>query len=289
MNHKIKNQRANIKISPLLIFLILFILVILVVYSQVHTSIFWQGKDRINVLIYDERPWVFSLDMRSSIQTQVNFSADKKVIVPGGYGEYRIGALGKLSYLEKKPVMLRNTFALNTHAFIDRYFYRRTSLIYYENNLPKSTSPIFLKILSYQGDANLIDRLYLAWYFTKNYPKNLREYTYNQDQTRLWYRLSYRTEKKRLQIIYHTSYATARNLSDLIEGNGIRVVDLTYENKPALGRCVVTENEPVFSQTANDLAWFFHCQLIRQKSEISDIILYTNASENDWEVNGKKP
>ncbi|MCL4374285.1 hypothetical protein M1523_00330 [Patescibacteria group bacterium] len=256
-------------------------------YFQLRSSLLLTKHDRLNVLIYDSAPVAVSVDRVQSIPAIIAFSPNDKLVVPGGYGEYRVGALGRLAQLEKRPVLLRNAFSARLNVFVDRYFYPAAAPIYYGDRGQADHQPLFVKLLTYAGNANLFDRVYLIFLFAQTGVGKTEPLDQASSQNKLWYQKLFRTEQKRVQLIYQHRYLTAGALSDLIEGNGIRVVDISVATGSDNGDCVVTDSQTPFSQTALSLAQFFGCRLRQQKGEVSDIIIYLNKVERDWEINNQ--
>jgi len=99
-----------------------------------------------------------------------------------------------------------------------------------------------------------------------------------------FYQRKFRDEQKSIQLLYQKKYQTALYLSKLIEGNGIRVSDISQKNMGE--QCIVIESvNGRFSETASSLSKFFNCPLKKSKTEISDIIIYLGNIERKWEVN----
>src|SRR3989338_260324 len=149
-------------------FFIFFVIVCLFYYlfKSVTSSVFLKGRDKINVVFYGENIRFYSLD-RKNINYLLSFPNSVKVIVPGGYGKYKVGAVGKLASLEKKPDIIRKTFSATTSTLVDLYFYQKKTTIYYDNSILKQT-PTVMEILLTNSNANLIDKLFLLYIFSTN-------------------------------------------------------------------------------------------------------------------------
>ena len=89
--------------------------------------------------------------------------------------------------------------------------------------------------------------------------------------------------KRRSQIQYENSYKTAVFISKIIEGDGIRIVDLSDTNF-IKGTCEVIEDTETFSQTAKDMSRFFGCILKRGQPTSSDILMKLGSVEKEWEI-----
>jgi len=296
-NVKTKNNKIK---YVLWILLLLFAIIIV---NELRKSLFFRNPERINILIYNKYPTVYSLGLKDKINYKINFYPDLKIEIPGGYGLYRVGAIGKLVKLEKKPDIFKKTFSLVTFSFVDYYFFPLTDEIYYGNesenpeNQTKLASMFFFK-----SNANFFDRLYLLLVF---YPRRNSDFTklelingVNSDKDRVllvddlyksflgyFYRSQYRQEKQNLQLVYSNNYQTASALSRIIEGNGIRVVDIGWGKLDNKIGCLVIGETDKFSQTAKDLSDFFKCQLKKGRTEVSDIIFNLNNVEKEWEIN----
>ncbi len=261
-------------------------LIAIVVTTGLRRSLFFSGKERINVLVYGPKTTYYSMGITQDLNYAVVFSPDTQVQVPGGYQSYRIGAVGKLVDLEKKPVLFQKTFSVATASFVDFYFYTAHGAIYYgEQGAQVASPPSLRELLFLSSNAGFFDRLYSALHLVGKRPQDfttLADYNSKQSQG-LFYQKAYRNEQKNIQIQYHKSYTTAARLGDIIEGNGIRVADVTAGGMSSAS-CVVRENSTQVSKSARDLADFFHCSLIRADTGVYDILFVLGNLERDWEV-----
>ncbi len=246
-------------------------------------------------------PLFYSLDTRAHITYVIPFYPDLKIRVPGGYGAYRFGALRKLIDLENAPDLARRTASSVTSSFTQFYFYPPEVNISYGASLPPTPPlPTFKQIFFYHSNASALNRLYL---FLELLKKKKNEYValdqYKKVQVKggatlsegefadryqgFFYHRSYREEKKTVQIIY-TSYGAADILGRVIEGNGIRVVDLAAGRRRQ--QCRVTEEGTSHSLSARDIASFLGCDLEHGDGSISDIIVYLgDRVEKEWASN----
>lgn len=283
-----KNQ--NTKLTLFLLLLIFFIYFLAV---NISSSVFLSGKDRINVVFYSDTPVFYSFGFQD-ITYLMPFSADQEIIIPGGYGSYRIGALGKLVSLEGNPGIFKKAFSAATSAFVDLYFYKKGSSIYYGQKTGLSLFPQIKELLTASGNGNFIDRLFLLWYLNIDRKKfspidNLghsfdREEFYKEHKG-YFYKKTYRNIKDNVQILYTNSYKTATLIDEIIEGSGIRVVDISQEKNSTNLRCqIITSANKPESKTATDLAKFFGCDVKSGTTEVSDIILILGNLEKTWEV-----
>ena len=116
----------------------------------------------------------------------------------------------------------------------------------------------------------------------------LSDATFAQQYLGYFYHKSLRAENKTVQILYTDSYTSAKNISRIIDGEGVRVVDIDVSSKSQVEsrklECTVKENtQDSFSLTAEELAHFFKCILIKGKGRVSDIVIELNKREGEWE------
>jgi hypothetical protein len=141
------------------------------IVNGLKKTLFFSHKDLVNLVFYGKQTTYFSLGINTEGDYAVVFPADLKMPIPGGYGQYRVGALGKLVSLEKKPELFRNTFSQATFSFINDYFYTPSDEVYYGTDetikLPSSK-----QIWEAKSNAGLLDKLYLIFYFIH---KNLQD------------------------------------------------------------------------------------------------------------------
>jgi len=298
--NKISNIKHQILKRSSIIFVFLLICLLYYLFKLVSSSVFLKGRDKINVVFYGERTRFYSLD-RKNISYLLFFSNLVKVVVPGGYGKYKVGAIGKLASLEKKPEIVKKTFSAMTSSLVDLYFYQKKTAIYYDNTDLKQT-PTFKEIFLTNSNANLIDRLFLLHIFLTNGKENFQvidlkpfESGSNNDifdQNSFYKKIqgsffqrTYRNHDVNVQIIYANSYKTAQLISQMIEGEGIRVVDLSNQNK-ILSSCLLIANKnTIMTKTYQHLADFFKCKTQIGETTVSDIILELGDLEKEWAVN----
>jgi hypothetical protein len=266
--------------------------------SFLFTSLFFSQKERINIVIFENGARFYSLDKKGEISYFLYLPADIRVLVPGGYGSYRIGGLPKLVTLEKNPELLKNALSLTTGSIIDFYFYPNNNNIFYgfsekDNILLPSIKQLFF----YQSRANFFDRLYLVFYFFKTSPRKFISLSFTYDKPTkkflnkdffekhqgIFYKPNLRQEGKNVQIIYSQSYSTATAIGDILEGEGIRVNDFSQETKKG-DNCQVIESSKSHSLTAIQIAVFFNCQLSFGETSPYDIIFKLNNIEKSFEV-----
>ncbi len=292
-------KRKNIFEFYIVILLFTFCFLILV-YKEITSSVFLKGRDKINVVFYGEKTRFYSLD-RKNVNYLLSFPNSLKVTIPGGYDKYIIGAIGKLASLEKKPDIFKRTFSATTSTFVDLYFYQKKTVVYYEDSNLRQM-PTFIEILLTDSNANLIDKLFLVYAFSTNSKDNFqsidlspfklegddnifdRNLFYKKFQGSFFQR-TYRNHDINVQIVYTNSYKTAQLIGQMIEGEGIRVVDLSNQDKKNSGCLLIANKEITTSKTFERLKEFFKCKTKIGETTVSDIILELGDLETEWLVN----
>lgn len=271
-----------------------------VLIRSFKNSVVFFKKNRLNVVFYGREPIFVSLGLTDDVHYLAFFSHDLSGLVPGGYGRYKIGSLGKLANLEKKPAIIQKAFSLATSTYIDFYFYPKKAEIYSQSankelSFLSQVGALFNP--NYRTNANFFDRLYLFltllnkrkkdFFELEVKKKGYSEEIFGKKYKGYFYQKSLRNEAKKVQIIYN-NYKTALNLMQIIEGEGIRVSDLSknYEQKKSRQACLIKESlkEKSISQTAKYLAKILHCQIAKIKTDDDAIVLILGeVEEKEWE------
>lgn len=294
-----QNSKVKITSKDSKRFLLLFFaaVVLYLLIKTITSSIFIKNKDRVNIIFYGPNTTYYSLGF-GDVSYFFSISSNLEVEIPGGYGYYRVGALGKFLTLEKKPDLFRKTFSSLSSSFVDLYFYPKTGEIYY-NEIPERFSPGIKEIMMFGSNSNPIDRLIIWFYFLGKpsaYFKEINSLPKKKEDNKslfdreeffkahqgFFYKKTHRIIKDRVQILYTKSYKTAALISNILEGEGIQIVDITQISKNE--RCLIIQNSNKASVTTNDLQTFFGCQFQKGDTEVSDIILKLGNLEKDWEV-----
>lgn len=281
-------------------YIVIALIALLIIIKLLLSSLFFKSRDRVNFVIFDQNPVYYSLGLRDGVDYMIPFYADLKIVVPGGYSFYRVGAIARLAELEKKGDLFKRAFSLATSTFTELYFYPgRNEVFYGKNDDNDLVLPDLYKVLIYRSNGNLFDRLYLlvkligknknSFQKLVNIPttgdKNEPIFAQNEFFKKYqgyFYQRTYREENKSVQIIYTKSYKSALNLSDILDGSGIKVVDLSEDEKASACR-IIEDTRGNFSQTAKDLADFLRCKLTKGSSRVSDIIVVLGTAEGEWE------
>lgn len=281
---------------PVILFLFFFIFYFI---KGLRQSLFFNPKDRVNILFYKEKPLVISLGLKGDVSYLVVFDSEEKIYIPGGYNRYRTGAIGKLVFLEKKPALFQKSFSNAISSYVDFYFFLKKETIYFnsKNSFQFPTINLFLLFSpSWQTNANFFDRIYLfinlfgkrlrdftlikAFYFVDDKQNFLEEDFFKKYQG-FFYQKFLREEKKKL-IIDFFNYQSAKIISRILEGEGIWVVDLNYQNKKTK-ECIILTREWPPPKTAFYLKRIFNCSLKKGDTSIGDIRLILGKKEEEWE------
>ena len=271
-------------------------------YEIFAESLFITAPDRINILLYGPETYYYSLDRANNRDYAIAFQPDVKVDVPGGYGTYRVGSLGKLALLDDDPELIKNTFALTTTTFVHFVFLERNDEVYYGEKIPEIQKPSLKKILFSTSNASILDRLYLALIlfddkadgyqlisFLEQKEEVFDDISFEnelffKDSIGLLFQETYRDEHESIQVLYPGKYATAQRISDLLEGNGIRVSDISYDISKHK-TCEVVYSSDSKSHTARDIGSYFGCSVSPGKTDVYDILFLLGGVEEKWKVN----
>lgn len=294
-------NRKKLFSYKLLAVLICF-LCILFIGRKLGQSLFFNPKDRIQILFYDVNTRIYSFGNSDGIHYFISFDPDTKMRVPGGYGLYRIGGLRKLIDLQKDSDILKRTFSIGISSYVPYIFYSQDSMIYYSDSKEeiRQTLPNFKDFFLSRSHVAFFDKLYLYFRFIGKKQNDFTEIDartkiVNEDKIFLddvfsktyigyFYQRRFRQEQKTIQLLYESHYQTALYISRLIEGNGIRVNDLTQKKVSEKGCYIIESTSDYYSQTAISLSEFFSCPIKKGRTEISDIIIYLGDIEKKWEV-----
>ncbi len=288
-------------ISKSSVIIIAFLLICLSYYlfKTITSSVFLKDRDKINVVFYGEGTRFYSLD-RKNVNYLMSFSNSVNVVVPGGYGQYKVGAIGKLANLEKKPEIIGRTFSATTSTLVDIYFFQKKTLIYYDN-LSLRWAPTFKEIFLTNSNANLIDRIFIYYIFSTNSRETFQiidlspfesggsdsTFDYNSFYKKFqgsFFQRTYRDYDINVQVMYKKSYKTAQLIGQMIEGEGIRVVDLSNQGRIIKGCLLITDKNTALTKAYMRLADFFRCKTQIGETTVSDIILELGDLEKDWNI-----
>jgi len=286
------------------IYLIVFVVLGYIIFKFFYNSLFFSKKDRINIVFYSDKPVFMSLGLSDNIHYNSTLQNDWKILVPGGYGYYKLGALGKLAQLEKDIDLISRAFSSVYSSKMDYYFVSNKSDIYIDlikNNDDAIGNVVFFKNIffgEYLTNANLLDKIYI---FFSLAPKRrtdfssvdlgicldkdgiVREDLCMKKYQGYFYQKYLREDQKNIQL-YYESYSSASMLSRIFEGEGVRVVDYSLnDSKTPDKSCIVVENFTSHSQTAKYLSDSFKCTLKTGDVSIADIrFMIGSELEKKW-------
>ena len=288
------------------IYLIILVVLGYIILKFFQNSLFFTKKDRINIAFYSDKPVFMSLGLSDNIHYNSTLNNDWKILVPGGYGYYKVGAIGKLAQLQKDVDLVSRAFSSAYSNKVDYYFVSSKDDIYIDlikNNDDDVIGDLnFFKNIFFGGyitNANFLDKIYI---FFSLAPKRrsdfsrvdlsvcldkdgvVKEDVCMKKYQGYFYQKYLREEDKTIQI-YYQSYSSATMLSRILEGEGVSVVDYTQVSTNG-AKCEVLENTPEHSATAKFLSQYFGCNLKVADVDIADIrfILGTDL-EKKWSIN----
>lgn len=285
------------KNKPLIWIVIFFLLLGSILFSFIRLatrSVIFLKKDRLNMVFYGQQSMFVSLGLTDGVHYLIPYPHDLSFTVPGGYGEYKVGSLGKLAELEKKPDLIQRAFSYSTSSMVDFYFYPKKVQVYSDlevsgekEKIPRLTTML---LFNSRSNASLFERLFLFFLMIgkrKNDFDELNMYELSQEKYQgYFYQKSFRTEGKKVSFLY-TQYSTVLRLSHLFEGEGIRVVDLSPQTKKE--GCIIKDafDHDKVSLTSRYLAHIFSCPVMRKSKKDminSDIVVILDKRvENEWE------
>ncbi|MCR4326943.1 MAG: hypothetical protein NUV52_04810, partial [Candidatus Roizmanbacteria bacterium] len=258
--------------KPLLIGLSLGILIIgIIVWRFIATSSLLSNRERVTVGVYTTHPFVVSYNKHSSIVTVIWFNPRARVYVPGGYQWYPFGSVLLLDSIEKKKgALVRRTFEELVGAPVDfvvtprsastlstasdsfvTFFYReRGRLLPWVGGSYRISSgnsidgSILSNILRSRNDKLLFVDASSA---TTAPPKKADGLRYDSDKLDqvlkgyLYWPSIDLTNNVRLEIGDSTYYGAAQRIGRMIEGMGIKVIDIsvTAQKKNTDADCIV--------------------------------------------------
>jgi len=297
---RILKQPSKTKIYALYIFIWLVgIYSVFVSLRALRQSIVLDSLDRVNVVYYGKDVELISFGIKDDVNYIVSFSHNDNVSVPGGYGRYNVGALGKLAQIEKDQPLIGRTFSSMISAHVDYYVMPKKPDVYDGEG---TDDPMFeprqlisqLFSSSYATNAHFFDKLYLSYLLSKHRQKdfaplrsiseitvgkeaNFSERRFLKKYKGFFYHQSLREEGKQVKVLYD-SYSSAVTLSRVIEGQGIRIADLSESDDSRLVMgCRVTYADDGSSKTLHYLQRTFGCAREKAHVEGADMILTIGA------------
>jgi len=265
------------------------LILLYIAYHNYSDSLYANPLSRINIGIWGKHAYVVSLSAKTNQHIIFTFPNSHVVQVPGGLKGYKIGALGKLAQLENDPFLFAKALGQGSGLFIHKSLHKDSNEIYYDDKpLTDNLDSIIGEIKNsvfLEGDLSIVDRIYL--YSTISNAKssqitlvNVGEYT----QREILFDRIFRNEKKLVQILYNLSQRTAYFLSINLENTGIRVADISANDK-VTKECSVTESTDKHSETAKFISKYFNCKLVTGNTGLYEIIWRLDTGVEDrWKL-----
>lgn len=281
-----------------LVLCVILFLILVVFILQFYKSLFFQKPERINLLFFNQNPTLISLSTIGESNYYINLYPDLKLNVPGGYGDYRIGALIKLSQIEKDNELINRAIGSSTLTFLNFYFYPNEDQTYF-GKAPEPEFNLNLKnIIFNKSNASLFNKVFLFFKLVgiqnHNFIKlnafeklnNNKDLVFDterfaEEYNGLFFQHTYRDERKSVQILYTNDYNSADRIAKILENNGIRVVDISKTNKTDKN-CKVYEKTKKYSMTSKNVSNYLNCKLVNGDTEISDIKIFLGDQEELW-------
>lgn len=273
---------------------------------SLRQSIILDARDRINIIFYNSSPLFLSFGLTDEVNYIMSPRHDLIVQVPGGYGQYPAGAVGRLSDIEKKPELIQRAFSSSISGFTDYYVTPKTHQVY-EDSKDMETEykkwKLIQQLFSPHNNSNMtfFDKLFIAYSIAKNRQSDFVELKpvekpekgmddsvafyekgFQKKYKGFFFHQSLREEALSVKILYYSDSA-AVTLSRIIEGEGIRVVDLSKLDEVGKERCVIQHNLNEKTKTVRFLSKQFQCRVEKDDVEGADIIMVAGEGlENDW-------
>lgn len=271
-----------------------------------HQSALFTRHDRINVAFFGEEATILSFGLTDNVNYIISLSHEQKIVIPGGYNQYPLGSLGKLVELEKDPRILQRAFSSMTSAYVDYYVSPKKPDVYKK---PDTDAPAYQKLelirkifsSGNMTNMNIFDKGYIAYLIAKRRQQDFvvlrstvkldkddgsrifSEKSFLKKYKGFFYHHDLREEGLEIQLRY-INYKSATNLSRVIEGQGIRVADLSVTDRDQVSDCVIRTNLKPTVHTVRFFIDAFSCSLERGETEGVDVIVYLGKElEKLWE------
>lgn len=270
-----------------------------------HTSAVFARHDRINIAFYGDEATILSFGLTDNVNYIVSLSHEQKIMIPGGYNQYPMGSLGKLVEIEKDPDILQRAFSSMISAYVNYYVSPKRAEVFQK---PDTDQPAYQKVdlirrlfsSSNLTNMNVIDKIYIGYLIAKRRQQDyvvlrssirrdeedgahiFSEKSFLKKYKGFFYYQTLREEGMETQIKYN-NYKSAVTLSRVIEGQGIRVADLSASDRN-VSRCIIRTRAPRTSKTVDFIARSFSCDIETGETEGVDIIVYLGEEiESQWE------
>lgn len=292
MGFKSKRSLLNRK----LVFGLFFLLFLSYFYQQWRSSLILTEKNRLNIAVFSEVPFVYTLNVPKNFAVITYFNPNFLVEVPGGYKWYRVGSLNLLGKIEnKREEILRQSFSQLIGAPIDLIVYPKQAVASSETKVsfPEfydglvknrlfsrhfriATNNFFDRLLTYKAFQVRQDHLLyidttdlgvLQKGKTYYYPEKL-----DSRLKGLFYDDGFLNQALKAVIVTdRDNYSRAQQQLRQLEGIGIKVIDIEITKKLKNRRCVIAYSRQHRSALSK-LKRLFSCET---KLQNSNIIRYT--------------
>jgi len=288
-----------------IIIAVMVLYIVFISFRTISTSLFFSHGDRITILFYGTNSQLLSLDLKDNVNYIIDFDNEMAALVPGGYGRYKFGALGRLSEIEKNPKILLNTFSSAISGYVPYYVTPQKNAVYDEEfqharaGIPKINLLTVFNSSHLRTNARFTDRLFLFFTLINKRRSDFiplsgslhdpskstlySEESFQKKYKGFFYEKRLRAEGKNIRIVYGT-YSATKTLSRIIEGIGIRVVDVSYlGDKMIPAGCTILDSSKS-NLTSVTLSKLFDCQIKHGQISGADIELILGQKlERDWE------
>lgn len=283
-------------INKFVVFGLIGLLCFFYLFKQYSGSLVLREKDRINIGVYADIPYVYSYHPGKKLAIVTYFNPDYLVKVPGGYDWYKIGSLGLLGKIEdNREKILKQAFSELVGTPIDYLYYPQNARLLRNNKqnfedyyLQFNNQTLFSKKFT-NSITNLFDKLLIKRVFSVRRDHLIFINSYNLVTSRDA-REYYEAEKldgKLKGLFYHESllnlalkavvavnkdnYPKATRVVRQIESLGIKVIEIEINDNLKNSKCVITVNKQQ-QKALRKLGRIFNCQI---KTHKSTIIKYT--------------
>lgn len=273
---------------------------------SLRQSIILDARDRVNIIFYNSKPLFLSFGLTDKVNYIMSPQHDLIVQVPGGYGQYPAGSVGRLSDIEKKPELIQRAISSSISGYTDYYVTPKTHEVY-EDLKNEETEYNKIKLIQHLFSPNnnsnmtIFDKIFIASSIMKSRQSDFIELKpvekpeKGEDNTVAFYEKGFqkkykgfffhqslREEGLSVKILYYSDSA-AVILSRIIEGEGIRVVDLSILDEISKERCTIQHNLRKKTKTVRFLSKQFQCRVEKGDVEGADIIMVIGEGlENEW-------
>lgn len=298
------NTRGKAFVIIAVLFLVAYFLYKLIQIASGGLTL--MGQDRVSIVFFGSQVRVLSFGVTDGVHYVIELSNEQRVIVPGGYGRYKVGSMQKLAELEEDPGIMQRATSSVLSAYVDRYFAPQKAGIYTQNSARGDFSKLALlrRVFSVSSitNATIADRIYIGYLIIRTNKNSFVELSTNtakqvngdaifsergylKKYRGFFFHKTYREESLDTKILYN-NYDSAVDLSRVIEGQGIRIVDLDKAPQ-SFASCIITLDKDISGGPRATISFFkreFDCSVEDGTSEGADItVILGSELEEKWE------